>query len=547
MRKRRRRFGLALTALVLLALAIRSFPLYLSPYPSTLDGFNYAAMARTATETGSVPLTGRADSLLFTSLFAVTGTVFDADPLYVAQPLATTIGAIICFVGAVVARRIVRDTPHLSVRPSTVATVTAGLLAVQGLFLRRTAVPDEEIVAILLSLIVAVSLHYAFRTGQRRWYGIVGLLLGIFPILHTFTSLVVGLVVTALTARHVSRTLTLRSLLCGVGLAGGFWAYIAVYYRTAATSLSLIVPYVDRITAYPGLFVAWGIVLVIGVVWIQHTSLRIRQGAYLAVIGSFFAVVILNAFTPIFPGTVTTPRTVLGLVSLLVVVALTAVASLDVLDEYRGAVLLVALFSAPAVIIGFSLTASLTPEYFATAMRAQTFLHLPILIISAITVSRWLERRGDSSPRRALRILLVLLVVATVTASAPLAFINLDSGSALTTTMPSEYQGIEFVSTQSESDWVSDHPVTRIGVYVFDENATFDPVANWLSGGSSPACPVLSQRSWTTTGAHLFPTAPKTVSPEAYDRWLSSRNVVYASNGRDPLAISMPSGQYSGC
>ncbi|MDS0295003.1 hypothetical protein [Halogeometricum luteum] len=539
---RRRRVGLLLAAVVSVALAFRAAPLYWSPYPSTLDGFNYAALARTVVDTGAFPFTDRADSLLFTTLFATAGLVFDADPLHVAQPLATVVGTLVVLVGAVLARRIVRDSARLSVSPSSVAVVTAGLLAVEGLFLRRTLVPDEEIVGILLTFTVAFALHYAYRTGEARWYGLVALVLGVFPLLHTFTSFVVGLVVTALTARHVSKTLSVRSLVGGVAVAGGFWAYVALYYGAVATRLSLTVPYVDRVTAYPGLFVAWVIVLAIGVVWFQRTDLRIRQGVYLAVVGTFFAVVLLNAFAPIFPGTVSTPRLVLALVGLLAFVAVAAAPSLDVLDEYRGATLLVALFAAPAVIIGFSLTASLTPEYFATAMRAQTFLHFPVLAVAAVTLVRVLDSGRPSADglKRALSVALAVLVVLTVVASAPLAYLNMDTASAPSTTLDSEYRGVAFLGAHTDRAWTGGHTLTRVGIYIFGSDASVGPAASWLTGGPSPTCPVVSQRSWTTTGAHLFPSSPQTVAQSTYEGWLDSRNVVYTANGLDPVVVSTP-------
>lgn len=547
MSSRRRQAGIALVALLGVALVFRAGPLYWSQYPSTLDGFNYAASAQTAIDSGTLRLTGRADNLFFTMVFAVAGVVFDTTALRVTQPAATVIGTGICLVGVVIACRAVRDSASVSVNPSLVALVVAGLLAVEGLFLRRTTVPDSDLVGILFLLIVAVSLQYAYRTGRPRWYGITALLLGVFPLLHTFTSLVVGLVVTGLTARHVSRRLSLRSLAGGVVIAGGFWTYIAVYYRTAETSLSLAVPYIDRVTAYPGLFVAWAIVLVIGIVWLQHTSLRIRRGAYLGVIGCFFLVVGLNAVTPIFPGTASTPRVVLALVALLVFVALAAATSLDLVADDDGGTILLALFLAPAVIIGFSLTASLTAEYFATAMRAQTFLHFPVVAVAGVTLARLLATKDRSRIRRGLGVAVVVVVVTATVATAPLAFVNMDTGSTPSTTLNSEYEGVAFLGDGYSGTWTTDHSLSRVGGHAFGANVTVTPTASWLSGGPSPRCPVVSQRSWTTTGAHLFPSAPETVSPDQYEEWTASRNVVYAANGLDPVTVSLPRSNATGC
>ena len=545
MRQRRRQAGLAVAALLAVALAFRAAPLYWSAYPSTLDGFGHAARAQTMVATGTIPLTGRADQLFFSTLLATVGLVVDADPLRVTQPVATAVGAGICLFGVAIARQVVTES-DISVNPSFVGIAAAGLLAIEGLFLRRTSVPDEDIVGLLFVILVAVALHYAYRTGQLRWYGITGIVLGFFPLLHTFTSFIVALVITGLTARHVSRNLSARSLVSGLVIAGGFWGWIAAYYWTAATLLPFVIPYVDRVTAYPGLFVAWVIVLVVGVVWVQRTGRRIRQTVYVGVVGIFFTIVVLNAFTSVFPGTASTPQVVLTLVSLLLLLALSAAPSLDIIGEYHSGALLVALFGAPAVIIGFSLTASLTAEYFATAMRAQTFLHLPVVVVGAVTLVRLLKTGGRTRVRRAARVVVAIVVVVATIATAPLAVMNMDTASVPSTTLESEYEGVAFASTQHDQ-WATDHSLSRVGQLSFAANATLGPVASWLSGGPAPRCPVVSQRSWTTTGAHLFPSGPETVPSATYDQWLSSRNVVYTANGLDPVVVSQPMNETGGC
>ena len=255
----------------------------------------------------------------------------------------------------------VAESSSISADPSRVGLIAGGLLVAEGLFLRLTSVPDEEILGILLTLTVALSLHYAYRSGAPRWYTIAIGILAIFPLLHTFTSFVVGLVVTAVTVRHITQSQSLPSVVIGTGITGGFWLHIATYYSLAESTLSLTVPYVDRVTAYPGLFIAWVLLLIIGSVWIAQTTTRLRRISYFATISGLLAVLVINIVTPVFPGTVTTPPIVGIFVLLIGVVALSAVGALDILSQYDGITILGALFIAPAAIIGFSLTASLTP------------------------------------------------------------------------------------------------------------------------------------------------------------------------------------------
>ncbi|WP_233514229.1 MULTISPECIES: hypothetical protein [Haloferax] len=538
----RRRGFVILIAGVALAFALRALPLYWSGLPSTLDGFDYAWLAKTTTETGSIPLTQRADNLVFSTYLSVVSLVTDAVPVRAIQPLATVVGGVICFVGGVVARRVLRDSGSSDGTATAVGAVTATLLAVQGLFLRRTTVPDEEILGILLVITLAFCLHLALRSRLRRWWLVVGLLLVVFPMTHTFSTFIAALVVTALVVRHVSVRLSLRSVLGPGALAVAFWAYMFSYYRFAESSTTLSVPYVNRVMAYPGLFLAWLILLAIGIVWVQQTGRRVKQVSYLAVVGSFFGIVGLNAVSPIFPGTTQTPPLILGLVAILGVFAVTAAFGLELFESYRGGAIPTAMFLAPVTIIGFGLTASLTPEYYDTVMRAQTFLHVPAAMLVGVVLVRLLQGVSRATAGRTLRLALVALVLVSTLATAPLAYLTMDTATVPTTTYESEFEGVRFASTHTDAPWVSDHSLTRVGAHYFKAQVGYSAVANWLSGGPSPDCLVISQRSWTTTGAHLFPNAPETVSATAYAEWTATRNVVYANTGNDPVVVSRPVG-----
>jgi hypothetical protein len=141
--------------------------------------------------------------------------------------------------------------------------------------------------------------------------------------------------------------------------------------------------------------------------------------------------------------------------------------------------------------------------------------------------------------RSFLRIFVVVLVLVATVGSLPFAYINLDTGSYPSTTFDSEFHGVAFVSERTDGPWTTDHSLSRSGIHYFRSDTGVSATASWLSGGASPTCPVLSQESWTTTGAHLFPFAPETVSEERYGEWLGSRNVVYVNTGRDPVTVSL--------
>jgi hypothetical protein len=67
-----------------------------------------------------------------------------------------------------------------------------------------------------------------------------------------------------------------------------------------------------------------------------------------------------------------------------------------------------------------------------------------------------------------------------------------------------------------------------------------DGTYRWLSGSPPPPCPVLVQRSWTTTGAQFFPTSPVEMDENEYRRARATRHLVYITNSADPIWLSVP-------
>jgi len=570
-------YVLVLASVFALALALRLVFLYWSPLPATLDGIEHAAHARDTLATGSLPLQElRADHLTFVGLLAGTGVIVGVAPITLAQPFSALLGAASCLVGMALLHRLCVEMGWPA-RRTRLATALMGFsLAASGIYLRRTGLPDEELLAHLLIPLLALALHRTLLERDRRWTAVTVGLLAVLPITHTLSTLIALLVVLGVLAVHFARDPTRRTATVGGLLVGGFWAYAFAYYAFAARSGALTVPYVDRVGAFPGLFLAWLVVLALGVLWFQRTSRWSRRTIFLGPIAIAFLVVLTNALRPIFPGTIDTPLPVAVLLVSLLLPAIFASGALSVLAARRStAVALLALLAAPVVLVAFSLTATLTPEYFGTVMRAQTFAHLPAFALAALTVARLAHPKRIPARTRAdrptatsrvatdggrvtrrlrrpgVRALLVGLFVVSVLASTPIAYVNLDTGSYPSTTTRSEFQAAAFATDRLAERWTGDHTLTRVAShYHYDggpASATMYDAREWLRGGPSPCRPALSQRSWTTTGAHFFPAAPETVSQVRYDGWLTRRDQVYTAGGLDPLALTLPRSGATDC
>ncbi|MDT3435485.1 sodium:phosphate symporter [Haloarcula sp. 1CSR25-25] len=553
---------LLIVAVVAVAVAARLTTLHWTPLPSTLDGFGYVALARDTLETGAFPFTRfRADNIVFTAVLTAVGALTGERPLYIAQPVVAVTGGASCLTAMALVKRLAQSSHWPHSRTSLAMGVVGMGLAVEGIYLRRTGQTDEEALAFLLLPLFAIAVHRLLTAERyrRRWGVVAAFLFIAFPLLHTFSSLIAALVLTGLLATHLARIPSRRDTVGAVALVAGFWVYMWGYYRFAEQS-QLVVPYVDRISAYPGLFLAWVVVLVTLLIWFQRTSARLQQATVGGAVGLWFLTLGANALQTVFPGTQTTPAGLLVLVAAFAVPVLFAVVGLPRASRDRRLIgpVVLTLLLAPIVVVYFSLTASLTPEYYGTALRGQTFVHLPVFVLAGIGVASVAYRHSPSpdgglrtpgmQSRRLAAVLTAVIVVAAIV-TMPIAFVNLDTLAFPTGATESQFAAATFTADHVDEQWASDHPFSRIVALYYPSatNGTYQPTARWLGGGAEPNCPTLSRGSWATTGAHLFPAASEKTTPAALAEWRYEHDVVYDTRSLDSVYLVRPDSNASNC
>ena len=548
------RLGLVVLAVYLLAVATRLAPLHWSPLPATLDGFVYADLASTAVTTGEYPLAGnRADHLSSPVTLAVAALVTDVAALRLAQILYSVVGATTAIVAVLFTTHLGRARGWQPRRITWVAALAGVGIAIEGLFVRRTGVPENEAFTLLLIPLAALTLVRLLRGGSRRWLLALLPVLIVLPLTHTFSSLLAALILSALVAAEITRTPDWPTAGRAFGIAGGFWAFMIAYYGLVGRT-ALTVPYVGRVTAFPGLFLAWLIVLAVGVVWYQRTSRRLQRAVILAPMALFFALTIINRVSTIFPGTANTPdRVLIFVLPLAIVVCIAGWAAPRLGDRQSVSVVLLAMVAAPISHVLFGLTASLTPDMFATVIRAQTFAHVPVVVVAAAgavgVAVRWDEgstrRTADGTSARATllagaRPFAMIVLVAALLATMPVAYITLDTGFYPKGSTESELAASGFHATYGTMPVVTDHKQGRLTRSHFGANAVREPLVTWLDGGPPPAAPLLSKRYWHTDGAHLWPAAPRSISESRFDCTLTRRNRVYHTSGVHEMTLTLP-------
>ncbi|WP_435156745.1 sodium/phosphate symporter [Haladaptatus sp. DFWS20] len=543
----RRSFALVGLAVFLVAVAMRTIPLYWSYLPFNLDGFQFAAPARYALQHGHLPSFAsyfQPDKYSFSVLLTIVSQLTGVSPLRIAQPLIAVIGAVPCLVAVSLVRRIGTQRGwHVS--QARLAAAVAGLvLAVEGIYLGRSAAVTSEGAGIVFVALLAVVFYRALRTGRSSWMLLSFVFVFLLPLTHVLATIEGALVVTALLALSMRRFQT-RALRFGVLLVAVFWVYLGGYYSI------LEMGEMGRVTSAPGLFVAWLLVLVMLSVWVPTASPRLQRGLPFGLLFVGCTIFAANFFVPVFPGTAATPSLVLLLTAPVTVIGIFAswgtpfITNLDTDGE-----VVVALLFGPLVLIGFALTGGLTFEYQGIVVRGQIFVHLAAVVLAALAAVS-LGYRSVSGIRFSgnFQSVLVPLLVLSAIVSTPLAFLGLHATPAQPLTTPDEFEATTFATTHASERWISDGHISRLASYYYPTrtNVTYRPVYQWLYGNERPPqCLTLSQESWTTTGAQLFPAAPAQIDNERYNGWIASHHVIYTTGGADPIVISRPEAPVSG-
>ncbi|WP_266081677.1 sodium/phosphate symporter [Haladaptatus caseinilyticus] len=524
----------------MVAVAMRTIPLYWSYLPFNLDGLQFAAPARYTLSHGHLPTSYgffHPDKYTFSALLTICSQLTGISPLRIAQPAIAVIGSVPCLIAVWLTRRIGHQLQWNPVHTRIAAALAGLVLATEGVYLGRSAAVTSEGLGLVFVAILAIVFYRLLQTGRWPWIVLTALLIAIFPLTHNLSTMIGALVITALLAVSVRQS-TGRVLVAGGLAVIAFWIYLSSYYSVMGMNE------LSRVSSVPGLFLAWIIVLFVAAVWIPSTSVRTQRSVPMFALFGGVGVLVANFFVPVFPGTASLHMSALLFSIPIICIGLLATHGLPYITVARDGVIGLALLLGPLTLIGFGLTGRLTIEYQGLIVRGQIFLHLVAAILAALAVVS-LSLRGDSSSHvwNGIRAGFVPLLLVAALMSAPLAFTGLHATSAQAVIAPSEYESTTFAANYVPNTWVSDGHLSRLALYYYPRqtNATYTPMYQWAQGGGMPpTCTVVSQSSWTTLGVQLFPDSPKRISASKYQQWIAKQNMVYTTSGNDQITITRP-------
>ncbi|WP_312907589.1 hypothetical protein [Natronosalvus caseinilyticus] len=341
-----------------------------------------------------------------------------------------------------------------------------------------------------------------------------------------------ALTLTALAVVHFRRTPVRATIVHGLAIVIGSWAYFGVYYTLTQP------PFFGDVATRLGLFLVCLLVFAGLVVLVRGTTPSLLRLSVLTSFAGGFTILGINAVSNVFPGTASThPRLLWYVAPLTILVAFAVWGFPLAIDDVDVGPVVLALFLGPLMFVGFAVIAELNSAYQYFAARGQTFIHLSAVIMAAIAV---VDIGWRSRPRASFLLKAALPAVVLVCAliSLPLAFVGPPVLPYESTTTPAEFQAVTFAEAHIEGNWTSDDHLTRIGKNYYDAEAPPGPTYGWLDGAEPPTCPVLVRGSWPATGAQAFPADPIAVDEHELERFASTEQTLYTSGSSDQRLVA---------
>lgn len=553
---RRSGYGLLTVALFAIAVAVRALPFYTSTLP-TPHGFAYVPGTNYVVETGELLVAGRTDHFFWHTFLAEASLILGVEPLGLLRPISALIGALPVVLAVAVTRQLCAHNNWPSRRTWTAAALAGLFMGVQGLYLYRSMAPHPNTIGLFLLPLFVITLHRAYVTQRLAWWIATLAILVILPPLHVFVSLAAAIMVTILAAIVVVRAPTLRKPLPVLAVTGILWLYVPGFHYALRAITPTRIAYTDRVTAVPGLYVAWIVLGVIGTVWLIHATPRTQRALGWSVFGVLFGLLAINAVTPVFHGAPMTPTPILvGLLPLAVLVALAVWRLPDATAPSPVGPPLVAIVAGAIVIIGVTLTSLPTVVHLTTAERVNYFMHFPLMVLAGVGGATLLARMHTPAPhtvRSAVTVGLILCAAASI----PIALAGVPVLPYENSVTDAELAATTFSMTAVEGNWTTDKQINDIAARIGPDPApssaalvatantpTWSPTHDWLQAPDTgpPGCYILGKASWSE-GAMFYPQPVESIDAPHYTTHVTTANSLYHGGGSDTIRLSRANGE----
>lgn len=515
-----------------MALAARLVPLTFSTLPFSVDGFALARISSDILASG----TWRIDATDvnsynmklpgFSLLLAATAAVGGLSPLLHAQlilPMITSLAILPAYLLG------------MKVTGRRIGGFAAGLfIGIFGSFLILTSAVAKESIGLLVFPLVVLLFHE--RQDPRR-RGLAVFLLLFLPFLHSLTTfLTLGMVASLVVLTH-RRTIargrfSWRAFVLDVATGPALAIPALAYY------VAVDLPFLSEVLA-PSSFVLFLAVVVLLTALLASASRPVprRIGRRLvspvtraigpAAIG--FVLVLGNASTSLFAGTLGTQPGFLSLLPFIGVLAVFVIIGLQIVRRTTNRVndLIVSMLAAPVALILFGLLQGLDPGGLVLVYRAFDFLDYALAVLIAVAFVAIWKSLGLWRPARAL---LITGFVAALLATTPMAWNTPAVFGVENVTSSEEFHALALLSSLGAHNVTTDQRLADVGGMWFGYSANADLPRKLRDNESLAGADyaVVLER-WSTAGAQVHPAPNIVLAPGVLAAFLAANRIVYTA------------------
>lgn len=515
-----------------MALAARLVPLTFSTLPFSIDGFALARISSDVLASGTwridpadvnsynMKLPG------FSLLLAATAAVGGLSPLLHAQlivPMITSLAVLPAYLLGMKAtgRRI--------------AGFAAGLfIGIVGSFLILTSAVAKESIGLLVFPLVILLFHER-RDPRKRALAVFLLLF--LPFLHSLTTfLTLGMIASLVVLTHR------RAIARGRFSWHAFALDVATGPALAIPSLAYYVavdlPFLPEVLE-PSSFVLFLAVVVLLTALLASASRPIprRIGRRLVSpvtravvpVAIGFVLVLGNASTSLFAGTVGTRPGFISLLPAIGVLAAFGVVGFQIVRRTTNRVndLILSMLTAPIALILFGFVRGLDPGGLVIVYRSFDFMDHALAVLAAVAfVAAW-KALGRWRPAR---VLLVAGFLAALLATTSMAWNTPAVFGVQNVTSPEEFQALALLASFGAKNVTTDERLADVAALWFGYAATATlPVKLRDNGSVADADYAVVLERWSTIGAQVHPAPNVILAPNTIAAFLAANQVVYAA------------------
>lgn len=545
---RTNRHLLAITALFIIALAVRYIPLLFSSLPFNIDGFPLVRISEDIIESGhweteypegtSGFVTYNSKMPIMSLLISSFALIFGRTPMEVAQfviPLMSSVAIIIIYAIT------------FKITKNELVSFFAGLaLALNGFYVYLGAAVMKQTIG-LVFLILTVYLFHERDDPKKRILAAALLLL--LTLTHHLSAWMAFTMVSllALTQNAIwysKGSFSTRRFGMDI-LSGPFlFVFTVLYYEGVNLSFFNRVSNLNDIALFASVFIIGFVLCVLfSLPKVRKKPRNVVFNKTLLVPLAGAAFIIINAYDPIFEGTFRTPMELLR--SLLPYILLLGISlvGLNVIalrkNEYRP--FISSLITAPFLIIIYGFLKGFDAFTFVLVYRSYDYIDFGVAICAGIGAGYLIKNIVDFLTKKnresravfPLKAALSTTFIAICLTTVPLAYRGEEFYGIQDSTYQNEFSAMKWLSENDENYKVSSSErLSDIMAPYFDINS--DQTLPWkLRYNRSIASNsiLFMEDKWTSVGAQMTPMEPFIIEKPIFDRTMENNNLIYSNTG----------------